>query len=173
MLKMLSVIPLLLFLTICAQAQDDFPRVQISATYANLKLPSGGTTTARHTGFSTQAGFNFSPWLGVENHLGLYRLGFGTTLITDIVGVRPTGRPLSGSTVVPYGVIGYGVGHITASNSRYAQGNVPAIRLSGGLEFRIRKPLSARVEMGRLWLRSGIAQSGLNGTAGLVFNLLN
>ena len=155
-----------------ASAQDELPRFQIGASYANLKLPSGGTTTARHTGFATTAGMNFSPWIGVENHLGLYKLGFGTTLVTDIVSARPTGRALSGNAVVPYGVIGYGVGHITQGNNvRYKQGTVPVFRLAGGLEFLVIKPLSVRVEVGRLWLRSGIAESGLNGTIGAVFNL--
>src|SRR6185436_7478430 len=127
MSKRLLLALLFAFIVSPSYAQDDFPRIQLAASYANLKLPSGGTTTARHTGFSTQQGYNFSRTIGVENYLGLYKLGFGTTLVTDIVGIRPTGRALSGNAVVPFGVIGYGVGRITQTNVRYTKGNVPAI----------------------------------------------
>jgi hypothetical protein len=161
---------LLVLLAAPAYGQHSFPRVQLGATYANLRLPSGGTTAARHTGFSAQAGYNFTPWLGVENHLGIYSLGFSTTLIADVVSVRPTGRPLSGDAVVPFGVIGYGVGFITQTSVRYREGTVPVVRVAGGVEFLIKKPLSFRIDVGRLFLRSNIQESGINGTVGVAFN---
>lgn len=152
------------------RAQGDMPHLQLGIAYGNLKLPSGGITSARHTGIATQAAWNFTPWIGVENHLALYSIGGGSKLTVDIVSARISGRALSGKAVVPYGTFGYGGASVSQSNARYRKGSVPAGRIAGGLEFLVIRPLSVRVDVGRLWLRSSIAEAGLNGTIGAVFN---
>lgn len=162
-----------LMVAIPAMAQDDFPRIQIGMGYANLGLPAGGGRSARHGGFSMQTGFNFKPWLGVENYNGFYGLGNRTTLISNIIGARLMGQKLTGGRVVPYGVAGFGGGYITQSNYGYGYGSMMATRLAIGVDVKMNDSMAIRVEVGRLLFHSGTWQSGTNVSGGIVFNIMN
>jgi hypothetical protein len=183
MVKTIVVACFVLLLAIPALAQsDDYPKIQTSLGYANLSFPSltpdanGNFSTGHHSGFSNQTGFNLTRTLGLENYMGIYGLGSGTTLIADFFGGKATYR---GSKVSPYALAGIGVGYFSISN-QFAYGSTSsfATRYGGGFDVPINDTMYWKVEYSRMNfhvnfnpLSSGSWTGGNNIQAGIVFTL--
>src|SRR5262245_54758077 len=164
-----------LFLAIPALAQEDYPKIQTSMGYANLGLFDFGTnSTGRHSGFVNQTGFNLTKTLGLENYMGIYSLGGGVTLISDLFGGKATYRT---SRVSPYALAGLGIGYFTASTSfGYASTSKFATRVGAGVDVGITDSLAWKVEVSRMNFRieTTPGSSWTNGTniaTGIVITL--
>src|SRR5262245_25203958 len=104
-----------LLFAIPALAQEDYPKIQTSMGYANLGLINFGSgETTRHSGFANQTGFNLTKVWGLENYMGIYSLGGGVTLISDLFGGKATYRA---GKVAPYALAGLGIGYFTSSQT--------------------------------------------------------
>lgn len=155
-----------------AMAQEDFPRIQLGVSGANMRLPAGGTTSSRHVGFVVQTGVNFGRLVGIENYNGFYSMGRGALLATNIVGARLVARPKSAPFMHPYGVVGVGVAHITPGGYKFGSGNMLATRVAGGADFPLRSAVALRVDVGLLSVRpAGSFKNAINGSFGFAFRL--
>jgi hypothetical protein len=160
-----------------ALAQEDFPRVQTSMGYANLGFIDFGTgESGRHSGFVNVTGFNLTRSLGVENYMGIYGLGGGVTLISNLFGGKATWRA---ARVAPYVSAGLGIGYFTASTSYgYSSSSSFATRVGAGVDVPINDAMAWKVEISRMnfHLRTTPESGWTNGTnfaAGIVFTLSN
>jgi len=167
-----------LLLAIPALAQsDDYPKIQTSMGYANLSFPdlgalltTGTFSTTHHSGFANSTGFNLTKSLGLENYMGIYGLGSGSTLISDFFGGKATYRA---AKVAPYAVAGIGVGYI--SSSIFAESGF-ATRVGAGFDVPINDTMAFKVEYSRMNFHmqltpSGSWTGGNNIQAGIVFTL--
>ena len=180
MVKSILVACVGLLLAIPALAQDDYPKIQTSMGYANLSFPdvTGATTsTGHHSGFANSTGLNLSRNFGVDNYMGLYSLGTGTTLIADFIGGRATYRA---AKIAPYALAGIGFGYFTASTAYgYGAQSSFATRYGAGVDVPINDVLSWKVEVSRMGFHlqnpvtGGSWSSGTNIQAGIVFTLIN
>ena len=139
-----------LLLAIPALAQDeDYPKIQTSLGYANLGFFNFGTLdTTRHSGFANQTGFNLTKTWGLENYMGIYSLGGGVTLISDLFGGKATYRT---SKFSPYALAGLGIGYFTQSTQfGTAATSKFATRFGGGVDIPISDSLSWKVEVSRM-----------------------
>lgn len=161
----------LLFGVIPTMAQEDFERLQVGVSGANLRLPAGGTTSSRHVGLIIQAGFNFTRWVGIENHTAFYSLGSGNVLRSNIIGAKITARPAAAPFMIPYGVVGVGVGHITTGGYKFGSGSMKTTRFALGSDFPLTPLVSLRLDVGLLSVYPDSTQNGINGALGFVFNL--
>jgi opacity protein-like surface antigen len=181
MVKTIVVACFVLLLAIPALAQqDDYPKIQTSLGYANLSFPSlapdinGNFPVGHHSGFSNSTGFNLTRTLGLENYMGIYGLGTGSTLIADFFGGKATYR---GSKVSPYALAGIGVGYFTASTSLgYGATSSFATRYGAGVDVPINDTMYWKVEYSRMNFHiqltpSGSWTGGNNIQAGIVFTL--
>jgi hypothetical protein len=168
-----------LLLAIPALAQDDYPKIQTSMGYANLSFPDlqNPTSTAHHSGFSNETGLNLTRTLGVDNYMGIYSLGTGSTLIADFIGGKATYRA---AKIAPYAIAGIGFSYFTAtSNGFYAAQSAFATRYGGGVDVPINDLLSWKVEVSRMNFHIQLTNpgsswtSGTNIQAGIVFTLVN
>ena len=164
-----------LFLAIPALAQEDYPKIQTSMGYANLNLFNFGSgQTSRHSGFANQTGFNLTKTWGLENYMGIYSLGGGVTLISDLFGGKATYRA---SKFAPYALAGIGIGYFTASTSYgYSATSKFATRVGAGVDIPISDSLSWKVEVSRMGFKfeTTPGNSWTNGTniaTGIVFTL--
>jgi len=164
-----------LLLAIPAMAQEDYPKIQTSMGYANLGLFDFGSATggtSRHSGFANQTGFNLTKTWGLENYMGIYGMGGGVTLITDMFGGKATYRA---SRIAPYALAGIGIGYFTASTSYgYFASSKFAHRFGGGVDFPISDSMAWKVEVSRMGFKSPLGSGWLNGTniaTGIVFTL--
>jgi hypothetical protein len=180
-------IAVLLVLFVCAvpaMAQDEFPRIQTSLGYANLSLIDFGSAdpttglltgaTSHHSGFANETSFNFTKTLGVNNYMGIYGLGSGTSMIADFIGGRAMYRA---AKVVPYALAGIGFAYLTSSTSYYGSSSF-ATRYGGGVDVPINDTMAFKVEVsrmsfhfGQLTPTSGSWTSGTNIQTGIVFTL--
>jgi hypothetical protein len=167
-----------LLLAIPALAQDDYPKIQTSMGYANLSFPDLANTsnTAHHSGFANSTGLNLTRTLGVENYMGIYSLGSGSTLIADFIGGKATYRA---AKVAPYALAGIGFSYFTASSGGfYSAQSAFATRYGGGVDVPINDLLSWKVEVSRMTFHfptttTSSWTSGTNIQAGIVFTLVN
>jgi len=168
-----------LLLAIPALAQDDYPKIQTSMGYANLSFPDLQTLqTTHHSGFSNETGLNLTRTFGVDNYMGIYSLGTGSTLIADFIGGKATYRA---ARIAPYAIAGIGFSYFTAaSNGFYAAQSAFATRYGGGVDVPINDLLSWKVEVSRMNfhiqlnpLSSSSWTSGTNIQGGIVFTLVN
>src|SRR5262249_37003245 len=162
-----------------ALAQDDYPKIQTSMGYANLGFPDLTTgASGRHSGFANQTGFNLTKTYGLENYMGIYSLGSGTTLIADFFGGKATYRTPKFS---PYALAGIGVGYLSISTS-YAYGSTSsfATRIGAGVDVPLNDTMAIKVEYSRMGFHvnfvptatnSGSWTNGSNIAAGVVFTL--
>ena len=164
-----------LLLAIPAMAQDEYPRVQTSMGYTNLSFPDFATgDTAHHSGFANQTGFNLTRTWGLENYMGIYGLGNGVTLISDLFGGKATYRA---SRFAPYALAGLGIGYFTQSTSfGTAAQSTFATRFGAGVDVPINDSLAWKVEVSRMGFHLRTSPdsgwtSGTNITAGIVFTL--
>jgi Outer membrane protein beta-barrel domain len=179
MVKTIIVTCFVLLLAVPALAQDDYPKIQTSLGYANLSFPDLSTgLITHHSGFANSTGLNLTKTLGVENYMGLYSLGTGSTLIADFIGGKATYRA---AKIAPYGFAGLGFSYLTAaSNGFYAAQSAFATRYGGGVDVPINDIISWRVEYSRMNfhiqlnpLSSSSWTSGNNIQGGIVFTLVN
>ena len=155
MVKSIVVACFVLLLAIPALAQDDYPKIQTSLGYANLSFPDLSTlgsgaplTTAHHSGFSNSTGFNLTRTLGLENYMGIYGVGQGSTLIADFMGGKATYRA---SKMSPYALAGIGVGYFTASTAYgYGAQSSFATRYGAGVDVPINDSMFWKVEVSRM-----------------------
>ena len=183
MVKTIVVACFVLLLAIPALAQDDYPKIQTSLGYANLSFPDLSTlgtgaslSTAHHSGFSNSTGFNLTRSLGLENYMGIYGLGQGSTLIADFFGGKATYRA---SKVSPYALAGIGVGYFTASTVYgYGASSSFATRYGAGVDVPINDSMFWKVEYSRMNFHinfdptSGSSWTGGNNIQiGIVFTL--
>lgn len=148
---------------------DDYPRIESSIGYGNLGLNLSDSTD-RHSGFTSQTGFNLTRWFGIENYTGVYGLGDNTTLFSNIFGGKVAAR--ASSRFVPYAVAGIGIGYFTQSSSLgYSQGSLTNARLGGGVDIGISDGMAIRVDVSRMSFKSGGWFSGTNVSTGLVFRI--
>jgi hypothetical protein len=170
MVKKLSVVTFLICLAaVPALAQDDdFPRIETTLGYANLAFPNfDDGETGHHSGFAMFNGLNLTRWLGIENYTGVYGMGSGVTLISNIVGGKLMARS---ERVVPYFVAGLGGGFFT-SNSAY--GSSFSTRLGGGVDVPLNDSMSMKFDFSRMSFHSGGWISDLNFVTGITFNIAN
>ena len=185
MVKTVSVACFVLLLAIPALAQDDYPKIQTSMGYANLSFldigtlfASGGAIvqTTHHSGFSNETGLNLTRNLGVDNYMGLYAMGSGSTLIADLIGGKATYRF---AKIAPYAIGGIGFGYFTASSQfGYTAQSSFATRYGGGVDVPVNDILSWKVEVSRMSfhynpLTNSGWNSGTNIQGGVVFTLVN
>lgn len=185
MVKTVSVACFVLLLAIPALAQDDYPKIQTSMGYANLSFLDLGTLyttgvvqTTHHSGFANETGLNLSRNFGVDNYMGLYSMGTGSTLIADFIGGKATYRF---AKLAPYAIGSIGFGYFTASSSLgYSAQSSFATRYGGGVDVPINDILSWKVEVSQMIFHfnplsatgSGWT-SGTNIQGGIVFTLIN
>ena len=177
MVKTIVVTCFVLLLAIPALAQDDYPKIQTSLGYANLSFPDLNTgSSGHHSGFSNSTGFNLTRTLGLENYMGIYGVGQGSTLIADFFGGKATYRA---SKVSPYALAGIGVGYFSISNQFiYGSTSSFATRYGAGIDVPINDTMYWKVEYSRMNfhvnfnpLTGGSWTGGNNIQAGIVFTL--
>jgi len=176
MVKTVFVACFVLLLAIPALAQqDDYPKIQTSMGYAHLSFPDLTTgVVGHHSGFSNSTGFNLTRTLGLENYMGIYGVGQGSTLIADFFGGKATYRA---AKVSPYALAGIGVGYFTASTSAgYGAASSFATRVGAGLDVPINDTMAIKVEYSRMNFHiqltpTGSWTGGNNIQAGIVFTL--
>jgi hypothetical protein len=172
MVKNAAVVLFGLLCAIPAMAQEDYPKVQTSLGYANLGFIDFGSPTganSRHSGFANETGFNLTRNLGINNYMGIYGLGGGITMISDLFGGKAMYRA---TRVVPYGVAGIGFGYLTSSNSYYSYGSAFATRFGGGVDVPFKESLAWKFEISRMSFHFGSWISGTNFQTGIVFTIL-
>jgi hypothetical protein len=149
MVKTIVVACFVLLLAIPALAQDDYPKIQTSLGYANLSFPDLNTgANGHHSGFSNSTGFNLTRTLGLENYMGIYGVGQGSTLIADFFGGKATYRA---SKVSPYALAGIGVGYFSVSSSLgYGSTSSFATRYGAGIDVPINDTMYWKVEYSRM-----------------------
>lgn len=165
-----------LLLAIPALAQDDYPKIYTSLGYANLSFPDLNTgADGHHSGFANSTGFNLSRTLGLENYMGIYGVGQGSTLIADFFGGKATYRA---AKVAPYATAGIGVGYFTQQSS-FGVGAASsfATRYGGGVDVPINDSMFWKVEVSRMsfHLQTSPSSSWTGGTniqAGIVITIL-
>src|SRR5215470_13839078 len=166
----------LLVLAIPALAQEDYPKIQTSMGYTMLSFPDLATgQSSHHSGFANQTGFNLTKTWGLENYMGIYGLGGGVTLISDLFGGKATYRA---AKVAPYVLAGLGIGYFTASTSYgYASSSSFATRFGAGLDIPINDSMAWKVEISRMnfHFQTGTSAwtNGTNISTGIVFTLSN
>ena len=181
---MVKIVRVVLFVLLCAipvMAQDDYPKVQTSFGYANLGFvdfgnPSLGFTptppTAHHSGFANETGFNLTRNLGINNYMGIYGLGGGITMISDLFGGKAMYRT---ARAVPYGVAGIGFGYLTSSS--YGLGSSFGTRFGAGVDVPFKESLAWKFEISRMSFHlqttaNSSWTSGTNFQTGIVFTIL-
>src|SRR5205814_7574679 len=99
---------------------EDYPRIEIGLAFGHINLPDIaipgiGTlpSSGGHSGFVSQQGFNFTPWLGLENYLGYYGAGENANFFTNVFGAKFAARQLK--RVIPYGSAGFGGSSLSLS----------------------------------------------------------
>jgi hypothetical protein len=182
MVKTIIVACFVLLLAVPALAQDDYPKIQTSMGYANLSFPDlnslqfGVVQNAHHSGFANSTGLNLTKTLGVENYMGIYSLGTGSTLIADFIGGKATYRA---AKIAPYAIAGIGFSYFTATSSGFYQAQSAfATRYGGGVDVPINDVLSWKVEVSRMTFHfpttvNSSWTSGTNIQGGIVFTLVN
>jgi hypothetical protein len=118
--------------------------------------------------------FNFTSRLGIDNYLGYYSLGEGSTLFTNIIGGRAT--LIRTEKVAPFVVAGLGGGQVTIKSGGYYYdgGSGFAARFGGGFDYNLNDVIAARFDLSKLTLRSGGVWVGkANLTFGIVFTVMN
>ena len=172
MVKNAVVVLFVLLCAIPAMAQEDYPKVQTSMGYANLGFIDFGSPslpTSRHSGFANETGFNLTRNLGINNYMGIYGLGGGVTMISDLFGGKAMYRA---ARVVPYAVAGLGFGYLTDSNGYYSYGSAFATRFGGGVDVPFKESLAWKFEISRMSFHFGGWTSGTNFQTGIVFTIL-
>jgi hypothetical protein len=165
-----------LLLAVPAFAQDDYPRVEMAMGYTNLGFPSFTTanSTDHHSGFATHMGFNLSRNLGFENYTGVYGMGQGVTLISNLFGGKAMYR---GARVVPFVVAGLGVGYFTASSQGYvSSASTFATRYGFGADIPFNDSMGWKIDVSRLGMGNPFTESrttNWNISTGIVFTLSN
>jgi len=181
MVKFAAVVLFVLLSAIPVMAQEDYPKVQTSMGYANLGFvdfgnPSLGFTptppTARHSGFANETGFNLTRNLGINNYMGIYGLGGGITMISDLFGGKAMYRT---ARAVPYGVAGIGFGYLTSSS--YGYGSSFGTRFGAGVDVPFKESLAWKFEISRMSFHlqttaNSSWTSGTNFQTGIVFTIL-
>ena len=166
-----------LLLTVPIMAQDDSGSIHTSMGYANLSFPDLVTgLPGHHSGFVNQTDFNLSKTFGLDNYMGIYGLGQGSTLVSDFFGGKvmyPRGK------VVPYALAGLGFGYFSVSSTA-GSGSASAFgtRFGGGMTIPINDSLSWKVEYSRMNFHLATSANsnwtaGNNLAAGIVFKLSN
>jgi len=175
MVKTIVVTCFVLLLAIPALAQDDYPKIQTSLGYANLSFPDLATgENGHHSGFSNSTGFNLTRTLGLENYMGIYGVGQGSTLIADFFGGKATYRASKAS---PYALAGLGVGYFTASTSfGYGSQSSFATRYGAGVDVPINDTMFFKLEYSRMNFHIQLTPTsswtgGNNIQVGIVFTL--
>ena len=182
MVKIAAVVLFVLLSAIPVMAQEDYPKVQTSMGYANLGFvdfgsPSLGFTptppTAHHSGFANETGFNLTRNLGINNYMGIYGLGGGITMISDLFGGKAMYRT---PRAVPYGVGGIGFGYLTSS-AGYGFGSSFATRFGAGVDIPFKESLAWKFEISRMSFHlqttpNSSWTSGTNFQTGIVFTIL-
>ena len=181
MVKIAAVVLFVLLSAIPVMAQEDYPKVQTSMGYANLGFvdfgnPSLGFTptppTAHHSGFANETGFNLTRNLGINNYMGIYGLGGGITMISDLFGGKAMYRT---ARAVPYGVAGIGFGYLTSSS--YGLGSSFGTRFGAGVDVPFKESLAWKFEISRMSFHlqttaNSSWTSGTNFQTGIVFTIL-
>ena len=178
---MVKIATVVLFVFLCAvpvMAQEDYPKVQTSFGYANLGFadfnsPTFPLPTSRHSGFANETGFNLTRNLGINNYMGIYGLGGGITMISDLFGGKAMYRT---TRAVPYGVAGIGFGYLT-SGGYYSYGSSFATRFGGGVDVPFKESLAWKFEISRMSFHlqttaNSSWTSGTNFQTGIVFTIL-
>jgi len=177
MVKIVFAACVVLMLAVPVLAQEDYPRIQTTMGYANLGFIDFGTgDNSRHHGFVNQTGFNLTKVYGVENYMGIYGLGQGTTLIADFVGGKATYRA---AKVAPYVLAGIGLGYFTQSSAfgTLSYGTKFATRFGAGVDVPFSDTMALKFEVSRMGFKFDQLTpgkswtSGTNFAAGIVFTL--
>ena len=145
---------------------QDYPRFQLAPGYGNLKfgIPNAGLETKRHSGFTMDTNYNFSPALGLDIFTGYYSLGNGYTLYTNTFGFNATLRKKE--KIIPYGTAGFGFGYLNTGNQAMAT------RIGGGADFPIGDSLAIRADVTHMGFHFFHEwNGGMNVSVGIVLTL--
>jgi len=168
---------LLLVLAIPALAQEDYPKIQTSMGYTMLSFPDLATgVSSHHSGFANQTGFNLTKTWGLENYMGIYGLGNGTTLIADSFGGKATYRA---AKIAPYALAGIGIGYFSINTSfGYGSKSAFSTRVGGGVDVPFKDTMALKFEVSRMKFHVNFQDPTLSGwtgstnfTTGIVFTL--
>ena len=176
MVRILVVVCFVLVLAVPALAQDDYPKVEMAMGYANLGFPSLTTVDKidHHSGFATHMSFNLSKNLGFENYTGIYGMGQGVTLISNIFGGKIMARF---PRVVPFVVGGLGVGYFTQSSQGYvSSASSFAVRYGFGADVPMNDSMGIKIDVSRVGMGNpffGNRTTNWNISTGVVFTLSN
>jgi hypothetical protein len=167
MVRSIVAVVFALFLSLPVFAQDDdFPRIETTLGYANLAFENfDDGEVGHHSGFAMHNSMNLTRWLGVENFTGIYGLGSGVSLISNIVGGKLMARS---ERIVPYAIAGLGGGYFTQGSS---YGSVFNTRLGGGVDIPLNEGMSYKFDVSRMSFRSGGWISHWNFSTGITFNI--
>jgi hypothetical protein len=165
MVRSFAVVLIALCMAIPALAQDDdYPRIQTTVGYANLAFDDGATTS-HHSGFAMFNALNLTRSIGLENFTGIWGLGDGVTLLSNIVG----GKMLRSDRAIPYFVAGIGAGY--ASSGQSYSGTMLSARLGGGIDIPLGDAVGFKFDASRVSFRSGGWFSNWNFVTGVTFNV--
>jgi hypothetical protein len=163
---------LLIFFTIPAMAQDDYPRVEMGFGYANLGIPASSATDISHnSGFGMHTNFSFTKALGIDNYTGYYSLGSGANLFTNIFGGKLTYRS---NKLAPYVVAGIGGAQVSIQQNGYyySGGSSLAYRAGGGVDYRFSDVMALRVDVSKLQVHSAGWIGKMNIATSVVFTIM-
>jgi len=142
--------------------------------YANLGLPGATENDTQHrSGFSMLTNLNFTPHAGIDNFLGYYSLGDGSTLFTNVIGGRWTF--VRTDKVAPFVVAGLGGGQVTIKSGGYYYdgGSGFAWRGGGGFDYKLSDVIGTRFDISKLQIRSGGVWVGKsNISVGVIFTIM-
>jgi hypothetical protein len=157
---------IVLSLIVPAFAQDDeYPRIQTTVGYANIAFDEG-SSKSHHSGFAMFNALNLTRKIGIENFTGIWGLGDGVTLFSNIVGGK---YMLRTDHVIPYGVAGIGAGY--ASSGQSYSGTLLSARLGGGVDIPLGDAFGLKFDVSRVSFRSGGWFSNVNFVTGVTFNI--
>jgi hypothetical protein len=148
---------------------QDYPRFQLAPGYGNLKfgvppLAPFGLSPKRHSGFTMDTNYNFSPALGLDIFTGYYSLGNSYTLYTNTFGITATLRKKE--KIIPYGTAGFGFGYLNIGEQSMAT------RIGGGADFPIGDSLAIRADVTHMGFHFEHEwNGGMNISVGIVLTL--
>jgi len=106
--------------------------------------------------------------------MGIYSLGGGITMISDLFGGKAMYRT---AKAVPYGVAGIGFGYLTSSQG-YGLGSSFATRFGAGVDVPFKESLAWKFEISRMSFHINVTDpnsswtSGTNFQTGIVLTIL-
>jgi hypothetical protein len=172
MVRLFCVAAVVLLFSIPTFAQEEFPGLEVAMGYGNVGFPTefnlvtGEFSNTRHSGFAMHTGFNFTRWFGLENFTGVYGLGDGVTMISNIIGGKVAYRA---ARVTPYAVAGFGIAYLTDERT-FGSSNA-GTRLAVGVDIPLNDSFAWKFDVGRMSFNLDEWRSATAFSTGIVFTI--